>query len=460
MTRSFILGFCLLGFSLTACSPSSLIDVDVPPGTDDPRAYNTADGALARYRGLIDKFRLATSGGAGQTLSFIPASGLLSDELNTARTIPNQFAAKVATSIIDSRNVSEESRSPEMIGATGQTWGALHQVRIAAMDAIGALRKYAPQSPQDRIGHAFALWGLSEIMLAELYCSGIPLSTIEFEGEVRYANGSTTEEVYTHAVQLMDSALVYATDSMSYRYLAMVGKGWALLGLKQYEAAAAAVEEVPTDFVYQNLHALNESNANFTFYQQGRSISQGNGSVSDLEGGRGLPYRSANDPRVQVDLMPPDEFDVAAVGYQFRKIAGDAPGRNPVTIASGIEARLIRAEAELAAGSSAWLTTLNALRASEGGVAGLTPLTDPGTPAARVDTLFKERAFWLFLTGRRLGDMRRLVRQYGRSVTDVFPQGAYPSINTGAYGSSVNLVPPITERDINTAYKGCENRNA
>ena len=52
---------------------------------------------------------------------------------------------------------------------------------------------------------------------------------------------------------------------------------------------------------------------------------------------------------------------------------------------------------------------------------GLDPLTDPGTPEARVDLLFSERAFWLFTRGTRLPDLRRLTEQYGRLVEDVFP---------------------------------------
>ena len=55
----------------------------------------------------------------------------------------------------------------------------------------------------------------------------------------------------------------------------------------------------------------------------------------------------------------------------------------------------------------------------------LAPLTDPGTQAARVDLLFRERAFWMFGTGHRLGDMRRLVRQYSRAADTIYPRGAY-----------------------------------
>ncbi|HEX6133041.1 MAG TPA: hypothetical protein VFZ24_03595, partial [Longimicrobiales bacterium] len=73
----------------------------------------------------------------------------------------------------------------------------------------------------------------------------------------------------------------------------------------------------------------------------------------------------------------------------------------------------------------------------------LAPLQDPGSPAARVDLLFQERAFWLFLTGHRLGDLRRLVRQYGRATDEVFPTGAWHK--GGVYGSDVAFPIPFNE---------------
>ncbi|HEU4879794.1 MAG TPA: hypothetical protein VFT21_10085, partial [Gemmatimonadaceae bacterium] len=75
----------------------------------------------------------------------------------------------------------------------------------------------------------------------------------------------------------------------------------------------------------------------------------------------------------------------------------------------------------------------------------LPPLTLQGTTAAQVDQLFKERAYWLFLTSHRLGDMRRLIRQYGRSANSVFPTGPY--FKGGTYGTDVNS--PVPQREQN-----------
>jgi hypothetical protein len=75
----------------------------------------------------------------------------------------------------------------------------------------------------------------------------------------------------------------------------------------------------------------------------------------------------------------------------------------------------------------------------------LAPLVDPVVQSAREDLLFRERAFWLYATGHRLGDMRRLVRQYGRAANSVFPIGTWHGVNGGPYGNDVNLVVPFNE---------------
>src|SRR6185312_11168296 len=94
---------------------------------------------------------------------------------------------------------------------------------------------------------------------------------------------------------------------------------------------------------------------------------------------------------------------------------------------------------------------------------GLSDTTDPGTADARVDLLFRERAFWLFATGHRQGDLRRLLRQYSaqyprfQSEQKVYPTGVYTAPGTGRYGSDVTVPPPTSEY-ANPAYHGCLSR--
>jgi hypothetical protein len=84
--------------------------------------------------------------------------------------------------------------------------------------------------------------------------------------------------------------------------------------------------------------------------------------------------------------------------------------------------------------------------------------TTTAPPDMRIDVMFRERAFWLFLTGHRMEDMRRLVRQYGRTVDSVFPSQGVTAINL-SYGTNVDF--PVSEDEQNNPnFKGCTDRKA
>jgi hypothetical protein len=186
-------------------------------------------------------------------------------------------------------------------------------------------------------------------------------------------------------------------------------------------------------------------------------------------GANGLHYVSAGQTTVVgTDSIPGDPRVASArVGGSLGGLIVPIPARygatSSIPVASGIEARLIEAEAALAAHDvPTWASILNDLRAHAITPA-IPPLTDDSTTTAsdtlRENVLFRERAFWLYGTGHRHGDMRRLVRQYGRLANAVFPTGFQAQWN-GFYGESVVLEPPKSEIDANPNYHGCLNRDA
>ena len=98
-------------------------------------------------------------------------------------------------------------------------------------------------------------------------------------------------------------------------------------------------------------------------------------------------------------------------------------------IASGIEALLIVAEAALRANdATTWLAKLNEARATR---TDLPALADPGTAAARVDLMFRERAFWMFSTGHRLGDPRRPLATAGHQQREALGAAAQRALDRG-----------------------------
>jgi hypothetical protein len=88
-----------------------------------------------------------------------------------------------------------------------------------------------------------------------------------------------------------------------------------------------------------------------------------------------------------------------------------------------------------------------------------------------LDLVMHERAMWLYLTGHRQGDLRRLAHVYHRDPLTLWPHGivsapafppaypAPPTINGTFYGNDVVYVPPASERANNPMYTGCSDMN-
>jgi len=344
------------------------------------------------------------------------------------------------------------------------------------------LGAYAPDSSAALTGHLFALEGYADVFLADIFCSGIPLSTVDFNGDYTLAPGSSTAEVYTQAIALFDSALTLMSDSARFPPLAAIGRGRALLGLGRYAGAATAVAAVPDGYRYQVVLPVNSSSSSILQGLVHFSASYVNQpatpSVGDHEGLNGLDYRSSGDPRTPAAAQPgTDPFGHTMYFPTKYPTTGDMT----LTLADAVEALLIEAEAALQAGTGDWLTKLNTLRtdgsfdtqpnagnpavtdtlwhAGSGGAAGLRPLEDPGTATSRVDLLFRERGFWLYLTGRRQGDLRRLVREYQRAPSAVYPKGVYQG-GLGSYGDEMVVPVPLAEQERNDQYTGCRDLNA
>jgi hypothetical protein len=307
------------------------------------------------------------------------------------------------------------------------------------------------------------------------------LSTLDFEKDFTYQPGSPTAAVYQQAKALLDTALPLAADSPDVQTFVQVLQGRALLALGQYDQAAAAVASVPEGATYRLKIAFVAGTDRFAYWSSHRNAWS---TVADGEGQNGLHYLTSGDPRTattQLAVQTPGGYRTVNYpnkynGYTSTQLRNDTVSYNftdsvMFTPADWIEARLIQAEAELQAGDiQTWANTLNMLRANAGAtlspaIGPIPPLSSDSTTNAsatlRVDVLFHERAFWLFLTGHRNGDLRRLIRNYGRDQSQVYPAGAYlgGQSSTGVYGTDVNAPIPANE-SINPLFHGCLNRDA
>ena len=152
--------------------------------------------------------------------------------------------------------------------------------------------------------------------------------------------------MFQEAITRLDEAIATPGGSQDRENLARVLEGRALLNLADYSGAAAMVASVPTAFVYEIEHSsnsLSQQNGLFTL-----STIRRQWSIADNKGQNGLPFRSANDPRVPWDRTPGlNGQDDQTPYFNQLKYPDDAAS---VVMASGVEARLIEAEAALQSG--------------------------------------------------------------------------------------------------------------
>ena len=419
---------------VTACNTDSLLKANDPDNT--PPGSLSGPSSLPGYlASAISDFGRAFDGNAlnpdgNEYEGLVNMAGLLTDELQNSETFPTRTE-------VDRRHTQVDNATMRDIFFNA------HLARVSALRASGAFAAFGPDDP--RRSEVESLQAYAILLLAEDYCSGVPLSNVDTATAV-VENGTpmTTQALLGVAADTFTAALTFAGADLDRHYLAEIGKARTLQseGRSHLADAALLVQDVPTSWTYKIEHSKNSQhqwNGVYEFmWLEGRWIE------SDTEGVNGLRYR--DDPR-----NPASDVGSTFVGNTQVPFWGtlkySAPDSSTV-LASGIEARLIESEAALQANNDAlFLAKLNNLRDSAG-VAGLPHLVDPGTDTARQSLLFSERGQWLYLTDHRLGDLRRLSRPtasdgYGRDPETVFPTGSW--YRGGVYGSDTNFPIPIEE---------------
>lgn len=417
----------------------SLLDV-TDPDIVTPENLGSPAGLATLVAGALGDLALAMDGSAsghGATPGLVHYSGTLSDEYEYSGTFPTRRE-------VDQRGIADDNTS------TGLVFTNLHRARTAAGRAASAIQEFSNPAQDPQFAEMRSIEGLIYIVFGENFCSGVPFSTALETGELQFGQPMPTSQMFQEAIIRLDEAIATPGGSQDRENLARVLKARALLNLADFSGATAVVASVPTDFVYAIEHSSNspsQQNGLFTLSAIRRQYS-----IADNKGLNGLAFRSANDPRVLWDRTPDlNGQDDQTPYFNQLKYPDDSA---PVVMASGVEARLIEAEAALQSGpGGAFESIHNALRAT----VGLGAISTTGMTQTQAEDLhFSERAFWMWSTAHRVGDLRRLVRQYGRGTEATFPTGTY--FKGGSYGSDPNMPLPLEEMN-NPNSNGCLDRS-
>jgi hypothetical protein len=434
---------------VAGCSSERFL-ASTDPDLIQPGDLQSAAGAEALRLGALGRFTTSMTrndaGGEGALLQ----SGLLADEWKSGNTFTE-------TITIDQRNVSPSNAAIE------ESYRNLNRARVAAIQAITALNAFVPPSTSatasSNLGQMYFVKGFTELMMAETYCSGVAFSDAsQATGplDVKFGPSLTTAEALNAALATLDSAVFFAatTDTLAtkIRSAARIARARALLGLNRYADARNEAASVTT-FQPYTLTYLQTSGDNGIW---SLNNSQRRYTVSDSADPRvgrvlnAIPFVSANDKRVPTRSNGASfETTIPNVAQQIWAVR-DAS----VQLIQPLDARLIEAEAQLKNGEiTNYFATMNALRTA----IALPNLVDPVDPTARVSQFFREKAFFQFGRGTRLGDLRRLIRQYGRTQDQVFPAGEFHQ--GGQYGVDVNFPLPQAEQN-NSTRPQCIDRNA
>jgi hypothetical protein len=425
------------------------------PDFVDPADVNSPDAADALRLGALVRFRAITGGGGGEGSTWL-FGGLLADEWSTSSTFVQNDEA-------DERQIKEDN------GTVDGMWYRLHRARTAANQALTSLKVWRPTASA-AIAEMYLVRGFAELQLASDFCSPMPVGDGSGDAIV-LGPPITRTEVLNKALASLDTAMSTSatlpltdTAGTNIHRAARVARARAFVALNRMTEAAALVPQgsgagqVPNNFTYNNTFSL--TGGDNTLWAQPRSSRRY--TVSDsLEGNareflvkNATPFFSAKDPRVPVNYTVSSngrDTTKSQDGFTFSRTTTVWDRLTLVPVANGIDARLIQAEERLSVDDYVQMTAiLNALRDTSRTLGAISSgrmalLTAPTTKDAAINLFFREKAFWTFSRGQRLGDLRRLMKYYGRAQNQVFPVGRH--YRGADYGTDIALPVPNSERN-------------
>src|SRR5213595_2987706 len=180
---------------LTACNRDKILHV-TDPDIINPSNLGSAEAAEALRVGALSRLSDVTGGlqGSGSLNEGIfHFSGVVADEWRSTDTFVQRDEA-------DSRSITE-ANTAMTLEARG-----LHRTRIAATQAIPVLKQFKPANVSD-VGQMYWVRGWAEMSIAENFCNGMPISSLDASNNIIYGDPQTNVQIYPRAIASFDSAL-------------------------------------------------------------------------------------------------------------------------------------------------------------------------------------------------------------------------------------------------------------
>ncbi|HEX6573545.1 MAG TPA: hypothetical protein VF042_01125 [Gemmatimonadaceae bacterium] len=322
----------------------------------------------------------------------------------------------------------------------------IQRARQSADDASARLKAMLGTNASSSLNMArvMAYGGYSYVLLAEGFC-GAP---VNLSAEL------TPEELFTRAIARFDTAIAVATASKAGATAANITAATDIINMSNVGAARASLKKgdlakakayaslVPAGYEKLVLYSSNSVRENNQLNRPART--------ADPFLGVAPAFMGLNDPRVpplpttrlglNSNPLNPPQRPYMYVGWSPTTLQTIDITTN-IKFATYLEAQYDIAEAD--GPTAATLAFVNARRA----VGNQATVNLSG--AELMAELRNQRARDFFLTGQRLGDLRR----YAKAGTDLFPKGKYP-VFSDFYGDDKCFVVPLSEKAGNPNYGG------
>jgi hypothetical protein len=320
-------------------------------------------------------------------------------------------------------------------------YGNIQRARQSAEDAAARVKIMAGANAASSLNVARALIhaGYSYVLLGEGFC----------DSPVNLSAPLSSAELLTRGISRFDEGIAVAsaaqpgdTAAQNLLFLARVGAARASLKKGDLVKARAYADGVPEGyerFAYYSANSVRENNALQFGVKTGGvflGMSPGFQGLGDVR----VPQSATRSFSLGNDSIYPPLKPSMYAGWSAAGAAQPITVGTHMRFATGLEARYISVESN--GPTPAMLAFVNARRA----IGAKPPVSLTGS--ALLAEFRTQRALDFYLTGQRLGDLRR----YAAAAIDLFPSGKYPVPPDRAYGTMHCFIVPNSEKAGNPHY--------